>query len=61
VVLPRQECWRWQREREDCLWYPTMRLFRRGWERTWDQTFDAVEAAITQALAQPSTTHPSNG
>lgn len=56
VVLPRQECWRWQRGRDDCLWYPTMRLFRRGWDATWDETFTVVAAALKEALVQPSTT-----
>ncbi len=54
VVLPRQECWRWQRDRDDCLWYPTMRLFRRRWDASWDETFDGVEAALRDVLARPS-------
>lgn len=60
VVLPRQECWRWQRGRDDCLWYPTMRLFRRGWDASWGETFTVVHAALTEALARPSTMIPSS-
>ncbi|HST62728.1 MAG TPA: tetratricopeptide repeat protein [Longimicrobium sp.] len=57
VVLPRQECWRWQRDRDDCLWYPTMRLFRRGWNASWDETFAGVDAALRDVLAGRAAMH----
>ncbi len=52
VVLPRQACWRWQRGRDDCPWYPTMRLFRQPWGVTWGATLARVEAAVRDLLAQ---------
>ncbi len=51
VVLPRQSCWRWQRERTDCPWYPTMRLFRQGWNASWGDAFREVEGAVRDLLA----------
>jgi hypothetical protein len=58
VVLPRQACWRWQRGRDDCPWYPTMRLFRQRWSATWEQTFHDVEAAVRALLAQRCAVEP---
>jgi tetratricopeptide (TPR) repeat protein len=58
VMLPRQECWRWQRGRDDCLWYPTMRLFRRGAAPTWDETFAAAGAALRDMVAGRAAVDP---
>jgi tetratricopeptide (TPR) repeat protein len=51
VVLSRQACWRWQHDRGDCPWYPTMRLFRQGWTASWGEAFTPVEAAVGELLA----------
>jgi hypothetical protein len=46
VVLPFVSDWRWLTEREDCPWYPTMRLFRQGRNETWAEVFSRVAAAL---------------
>jgi tetratricopeptide (TPR) repeat protein len=38
--------WRWQTEREDSPWYPTMRLFRQPAPGDWNGVFDQVAAAL---------------
>jgi len=53
LVLPRQACWRWQRGRDDCPWYPTMRLFRQRWDGTWGEVF----AEVADALAREAALH----
>ena len=35
VLLCSAPDWRWQLERNDTPWYPTMRLFRQGTPRDW--------------------------
>jgi tetratricopeptide (TPR) repeat protein len=40
--------WRWLRDREDCPWYPAMRLFRQQRPGDWGEVFDRIVAAITQ-------------
>jgi tetratricopeptide (TPR) repeat protein len=43
--------WRWLRDREDCPWYPTMRLFRQRRSNDWDEVFDRMAAELRQKLA----------
>ena len=38
VLLPFNADWRWQQEREDCPWYPTMRLFRQQQLGNWPES-----------------------
>lgn len=38
--------WRWQTEREDSPWYPTMRLFRQPAPGDWNGVFDQIAAAL---------------
>lgn len=38
--------WRWQMEREDTPWYPTMRLFRQDSPGDWDSAFRKAEEAL---------------
>jgi len=40
---------RWMRERADCPWYPTARLFRQPAMREWRPVIDAVAAALAEA------------
>jgi len=42
--------WRWQLDREDSPWYPTMRLFRQSQRDQWDPVFDAMTQALAQAV-----------
>lgn len=34
--------WRWMLDREDSLWYPTMRLFRQKEQGDWSGVFEKV-------------------
>ena len=45
------EVWRWLREREDCPWYPSARLFRQRSPRDWDEVFAEVAAELTKLAA----------
>ena len=45
VLLKAAPDWRWQLEREDCPWYPTMRLFRQKRAGEWDEVMARVAAA----------------
>jgi ADP-heptose:LPS heptosyltransferase len=43
TLLPCAADWRWMRDRRDCPWYPTMRLFRQHTPGDWSAV--AVEVA----------------
>jgi hypothetical protein len=49
VALPSAPDWRWMRQREDTLWYPTMRLFRQTTRGEWDGVFGRLAAALSAA------------
>ena len=40
--------WRWQREREESPWYPTMRLFRQRVPGEWGEVIDRVAEALAE-------------
>ena len=42
--------WRWMLERNDCPWYPTMRLFRQRKRDAWDEVFLAMEQTLSARL-----------
>lgn len=42
--------WRWQLDREDSPWYPTMRLFRQSQRDQWDPVFDSMTRALAQTV-----------
>jgi tetratricopeptide (TPR) repeat protein len=42
--------WRWLRDRDDCPWYPTMRLFRQQEWGDWQSVFQRVAAALRERL-----------
>ena len=48
VMLPSNPDWRWLREREDSVWYPTMRLFRQRTIGDWPE----VIARVAQELGR---------
>ncbi|ANV91264.1 hypothetical protein AWQ24_11840 [Picosynechococcus sp. PCC 8807] len=50
VMLPHIPDWRWQLEREDSPWYPTMRLFRQGIAGDWQGVFGQIYAALVGEL-----------
>jgi hypothetical protein len=39
-------CWRWQWERRDSPWYPTLRLYRQPRPGDWDSVLAAVETDL---------------
>lgn len=51
VLVPFAPDWRWQMDRPDTPWYPTMRLFRQSEPGDWDSVFDRIAAALKTAVA----------
>jgi Tfp pilus assembly protein PilF len=51
VALSFDADWRWQLEREDSPWYPTMRLFRQKRPGDWDEVFRRITAELAAKLA----------
>lgn len=51
VVLPCAPDWRWQLEREDSPWYPTLRLFRQPQPGDWPSVFARLADALAHAAA----------
>lgn len=50
VAIPFACDWRWLEEREDCPWYPTMRLFRQPAPGNWEAVFERMAATLRQVL-----------
>ncbi|WP_051037999.1 tetratricopeptide repeat protein [Thalassoporum mexicanum] len=50
VLLATDAEWRWLRDRIDCPWYPTMRLFRQTHLGDWQGVFDEILAALAIEL-----------
>lgn len=46
VALNNHADWRWLRQREDCPWYSTMRLFRQQRPGDWPGTFQRIAAEL---------------
>jgi hypothetical protein len=44
--------WRWLREREDTLWYPSMRLFRQHKLGNWGDVFDRMKVALSRRVRE---------
>jgi ADP-heptose:LPS heptosyltransferase len=52
VALRKIPDWRWLLGRDDCPWYPTMRLFRQTTDGDWQDPFRQIAAAVREK-AQP--------
>jgi len=39
--------WRWQLDRPDCPWYPSMRLFRQDIDGAWPPVFEAIARQVS--------------
>jgi tetratricopeptide (TPR) repeat protein len=50
VLLPFVPDWRWQLEREDSPWYPTVRLFRQSKLGDWPEVLIRVKEAIEKEI-----------
>lgn len=48
VMLPFAADWRWQIDRDDSPWYPTMRLFRQKMPGAWEPVVRAVAAQLAR-------------
>jgi tetratricopeptide (TPR) repeat protein len=46
--------WRWLREREDCPWYPSMRLFRQARLGDWGEVFARIQRELERRLRERS-------
>jgi tetratricopeptide (TPR) repeat protein len=44
--------WRWLLDREDCPWYPSMRLFRQSHLHDWDEVFERMASALVEEKAR---------
>jgi tetratricopeptide (TPR) repeat protein len=51
VALGLRPDWRWQRDRTDSPWYPTMRLFRQKKPGDWEGVFAEIAAALRTEVA----------
>jgi Tfp pilus assembly protein PilF len=51
VVLPRVPDWRWLLDRNDCPWYPTMRLFRQQSLGRWSDVFESIAHSLRELVA----------
>jgi tetratricopeptide (TPR) repeat protein len=52
VAMPFAPDWRWMLEREDCPWYPTMRLFRQAMPHDWPGVFRRIQAALVEHVGR---------
>lgn len=50
VLLSFDSDWRWQLEREDSPWYPTIRLFRQRRPGDWQEVVERVKIALQEEL-----------
>ncbi len=55
LLLPFAPDWRWQRDRTDSPWYPTLHIFRQPTLQDWDSVLSAVRAALQSILAGEGT------
>ncbi|MGL4858297.1 MAG: hypothetical protein ACRC5A_00880 [Enterobacteriaceae bacterium] len=46
LLLPTQIDWRWQTNRTDSPWYPTMRLFRQKYHKAWSHPLADMKAQL---------------
>ncbi len=60
VALAHAADWRWQSDREDSPWYPTLRLFRQTGPGDWAGVFERMAATLRQEFteARPATSAP---
>jgi hypothetical protein len=54
TLLPYAPDWRWQRNRDDSPWYPTMRLYRQPARGDWASVFQQVEGDLRQLVKKQS-------
>ena len=52
TLLPFAPDWRWQLDRDDSPWYPTMHLFRQPQPGDWEAVVSRVAAALAASVAE---------
>jgi tetratricopeptide (TPR) repeat protein len=52
LALPYSSDWRWLLHREDCPWYPTMRLIRQTEFDNWEPVFDRMAGLLGPTLKE---------
>jgi len=50
VLLPHAPDWRWQLEREDSPWYPSMKLYRQPLRRDWQSVLQRVKSDLKDVV-----------
>lgn len=50
LLIPQYPDWRWQLERADSPWYPSMRIFRQNRQGYWQDVFEKVRREILRVL-----------
>ena len=55
VALKYVPDWRWLLDREDCPWYPTLRLFRQAERDDWRSVFSKIERELHALLGGKTT------
>ncbi|NCB77794.1 MAG: tetratricopeptide repeat protein [Negativicutes bacterium] len=51
LLVPYHPEWRWELKREDCFWYPTMRLFRQALRGDWQEVLQRVAVALAEQVS----------
>ena len=51
LLVPYYPEWRWELKREDCFWYPTMRLFRQTVRGNWQEVLQRVAVALAEQVS----------
>jgi hypothetical protein len=51
IALNEAPEWRWQRGCDNCIWYPTARLFRQDSKGDWDGVFSRMRDALDKLLS----------
>jgi len=57
TLLPYSPDWRWMLNRQDSVWYPSMRLFRQPSPGQWRPVFDEVAGELRQFIAGRTAEH----
>jgi tetratricopeptide (TPR) repeat protein len=52
VLVPEPADWRWLLDRDDSVWYPTLRLFRQTKPTEWEPVLERCAAALRDLAAQ---------
>ncbi len=58
VLLPLSPDWRWMLDRNDSVWYPSLRLFRQpvfgDWQSLFNEVHDQLPKLVSEVNAQPT-------